>query len=86
MGGDRGLLVDDAGGAFWRIRNSDAVRERGTSGSGGGGWRDRFCDGEGDGGEKLRMDANKTRSEANVEKRAVGESGRGCCPRTDVLL
>jgi len=30
-----------------------------------------FGDGEGDGGEKLRMDANEIRSEANVEQRRV---------------
>ena len=41
-------------------------------GVGGGGLRGaEFCDGEGDGGEKLRVDANEIRSEANVEQRRV---------------
>ena len=31
-----------------------------------------FCDGEGDGGEKLRVDAHEIRGEANVEQRRVG--------------
>ena len=42
-------------------------------GVGGGGLRGaEFCDGEGDGGEKLRVDAYKIRSEADVEQRRVG--------------
>ena len=42
-------------------------------GVGGGGLRGaEFGDGEGDGGEKLRMDADEIRSEADVEQRCVG--------------
>ena len=42
-------------------------------GVGGGGLRGaEFGDGEGDGGEKLWMDANEIRSQADVEQRRVG--------------
>jgi len=71
-GWDRGLLVDDAGGKRFvgfgeRLQGSEDVWV------GGGGLRGaEFGDCKGNGGEKLWVDANEIRSEANVEERRVG--------------
>ena len=71
-GWDRWLLVYDASGKRFvgfglRLQGGKDV------GIGGGGLRGaEFGDGEGNGGEKLRVDAYEIRSEADVEQRGVG--------------
>jgi hypothetical protein len=71
-GWDRWLLIYDAGGKRFvgfglRLQSGEDV------GVSGGGLRGaEFGDGEGDGGEKLRMDAHEIGSEAHVEQWGVG--------------
>jgi len=71
-GRDRELFVDDSGrkrfvGFGLRLQSGEDV------GVGGGGLCGaEFGDGESDGGEKLRMNADEIGSEADIEQRGVG--------------
>ena len=70
--GDRRLFIDDACGEGFvgfgeRLQGGENVRV-----SGGGLRGAEFGDGEGDGGEKLWVDAHEIRGEADVEQGRVG--------------
>ena len=71
-GWDRWLLIYDAGGKRF-VRSGLRLQGSEDVGVGGGALRGaEFGDGEGDGGEKLRVDAHEIGSEANVEQWGVG--------------
>ena len=69
--GNRRLFVDDAGGERF-VRFGEGLQGGEDVRISGGGLRGaEFGDGEGDGGEKLRVDADKIGGEADLEERRV---------------
>jgi len=71
-GRGRRLFVDDAGSEGF-VSFGEGLQGGEDVGIGGGGLRGtEFCHGEGDGGKKLRVEADKIGSEADVEQPGVG--------------
>jgi len=71
-GRDRTMFIDNAGGQRFVGLGQRFERGKGVGVGGGGFCGAEFGNGEGDGGEKLRMDTDEIRGQANVEQRRVG--------------